>query len=347
MKKGLLIYLSNNKKEKNIGDYIQGIAARQFTGKDVIYVEREHLNVYTGEPIKLIMNAWWMHKPETWPPSDKIKPLMISMHINPGKAEKMLSIEGVEYFKKHEPIGCRDLGTKRLLEDKGINAYYTGCLTLTLGKTYQHKPERNKVYFVDAFYQIRKIRTVKNLIKIFKNIILNTRTVISINKKRNGITLKDFFQSVLFYDTYSKFFGNRILRNAEFSSHMLYEPDLGDENSKFEIANKILEKYSNAELVVTSRIHAALPCVGIGTPSVYIRNEYFDSNKAPDYKGRFEKLIDCLNVIDYTKNGLINTTDSLIKKRIKSGNDLKNKELYREYAKKMSEQCESFLNNSF
>ena len=40
MKKGLLIWKSP-KSYKNIGDYIQSLAAEQYTGSDVVYIERE------------------------------------------------------------------------------------------------------------------------------------------------------------------------------------------------------------------------------------------------------------------------------------------------------------------
>ncbi|MHB9292886.1 hypothetical protein Holit_01999 [Hollandina sp. SP2] len=46
----------------------------------------------------------------------------------------MLSPAGIKYLKKHEPIGCRDYGTVKLLGKYGINAYFSGCLTLTLGR---------------------------------------------------------------------------------------------------------------------------------------------------------------------------------------------------------------------
>ena len=40
MKRGLLIWKAPQS-YKNIEDYIQSVAAEQYTGKDVVYVERE------------------------------------------------------------------------------------------------------------------------------------------------------------------------------------------------------------------------------------------------------------------------------------------------------------------
>jgi len=64
VKYGLLTY-----RTENIGDEIQSIAARQFLPGVDIYVERDSLNnVVSDEKIKLIMNGWFTHKPENWPP---------------------------------------------------------------------------------------------------------------------------------------------------------------------------------------------------------------------------------------------------------------------------------------
>src|SRR4051794_26866989 len=114
MKNSLLIYKAKGK-WKNIGDYIQSVAAEQYTGRDVVFVEREHLHEYSGEPIKLIMNGWYMHIPENWPPSKDIVPLLTSIHMTPNIGERMLTEGGIEYLKKHGPVGCRDKGTELLL----------------------------------------------------------------------------------------------------------------------------------------------------------------------------------------------------------------------------------------
>lgn len=64
VKYGLLTY-----RTENIGDEIQSIAARQFLPRVDVYVERDSLNnVVSDEKIKLIMNGWFTHKPENWPP---------------------------------------------------------------------------------------------------------------------------------------------------------------------------------------------------------------------------------------------------------------------------------------
>ena len=98
----------------NLGDYIQKIAAKQFLKEKRIEIDRDNLKNYFGEKIKLIVNGWFMEKPYNWPPSNKIIPFFISFHINPIIEKYILNKNGVEYLKKHEPIGCRDLYTKSI-----------------------------------------------------------------------------------------------------------------------------------------------------------------------------------------------------------------------------------------
>ena len=61
----------------NLGDYIQKIASKQFLNEDIIEIDRDNLNNYSGEKIKLILNGWFMEKPKNWPPSDNIIPFFI------------------------------------------------------------------------------------------------------------------------------------------------------------------------------------------------------------------------------------------------------------------------------
>ena len=41
------------------------------------------------------------------------------------------------------------------------------------------------------------------------------------------------------------------------------------QNKRFNIAKKLLDKYSKAKLVITSRLHGALPCLALNTPFIF------------------------------------------------------------------------------
>jgi hypothetical protein len=149
---GVMIYNKGFLKEwQNIGDYIQSIAASAFFEKIDCYLERENLDNYNSpEKIKIILNGWFMHSSDNWPPSDNLIPLFVSFHVTESAMLKMLSAEGIAYLKRHEPIGCRDYGTKKHLSKYGINAYFSGCLTLTLGNKYKTNIKTENIYFVDV-----------------------------------------------------------------------------------------------------------------------------------------------------------------------------------------------------
>jgi hypothetical protein len=73
---GLLSYENTG----NLGDEIQSLASRQFLPRVDYYVQREQLNRFhtPGQsPTRLIMNGWYCHKPENWPPSPDLLPLKI------------------------------------------------------------------------------------------------------------------------------------------------------------------------------------------------------------------------------------------------------------------------------
>ena len=118
----------------NVGDDIQTLAAINFLKKKGVtkynFINREKLHEYDGEEAYLLMNGWFMHQPQNFPPSDKIKPIWISFHV----AKPQTVTENLEYFKKQPPIGCRDQSTVDLLQRYGIEAYFTGCLSLLFDK---------------------------------------------------------------------------------------------------------------------------------------------------------------------------------------------------------------------
>ena len=62
-----------------------------------IYIDREKLKSYDGEPVSLLMNGWFMHDITQFPPSDKITPIFISMHVN----NEILIKNNIKYFKKY------------------------------------------------------------------------------------------------------------------------------------------------------------------------------------------------------------------------------------------------------
>jgi hypothetical protein len=63
--------------------------------------------------------------------SRKIRTLYIGVHFNEDLLTDIANVRGLkEHFRSCGPIGARDLETLRRLEELGIDAYFSGCLTL-------------------------------------------------------------------------------------------------------------------------------------------------------------------------------------------------------------------------
>jgi hypothetical protein len=132
----------------NLGNEIQVLAARAFLPRvDCILVSDfwDDTLARSNESIAVIMNGWYAHRPEGWPPPDNVVPYLVSIHISEHAIEGWSKLgiappayflgECSEYLKQWGPVGARDLYTLDLLQKNGIPSYFSGCLTLTLGKT--------------------------------------------------------------------------------------------------------------------------------------------------------------------------------------------------------------------
>ena len=66
---------------------------------------------------------------------------------------------------------------------------------------------------------------------------------------------------------------------------------------RFKKAKYLLDRYARAKLVVTTRLHAAFPCLALKTPVIFVRRKkFFDGN-------RFSGLYNFLNTVGYNAHG--------------------------------------------
>lgn len=63
---------------------------------------------------------------------------------------------------------------------------------------------------------------------------------------------------------------------------------------RFRIAHSLLKRYANTKLVITTRIHAALPCLALKTPVILVNKEYDQL--------RFNGIYNLLNTIGINSN---------------------------------------------
>ena len=359
MKHGLLV-TSPISDHKNIGDYIQSLAALQFTEKVDVYLEKEEISrdINNAGRVKAIMNAWYIWHPENWPPNKKIVPLLTSIHISPLTAEAMVKGDKINYLIENGPVGCRDLATFDFLKSKDVPSYFSGCLTLTLGKKYGADDEGEGIVFVDPYVSPLRVkaegRFIYNFINPFKAMIYflkSPATILKLSKKlyfRGRLRLMKYYNSAMFYNAYKKKFTKDALLSAKFVTHMVGVK--GDELQEDLLgkAEDLVRIYSKAGLVVTSRIHCALPCLGLETPVIFVLNEQMKSEKnlfnAP---GRFGGITDFFRTMTYSTDRLMSNDDVLSNfKLIDSKTRFTNKSNFFEYRDNLARQCEEFMADS-
>ena len=336
MKNALLKYYTNTKINIfNIGDYIQSLAAAQFFDNKIdILLDREHLNEYSGDKVKLIMNGWFMHYPQNWPPSTQIHPLFVAFHLNSSVKEYLLAPDNVAYFKKHEPIGCRDWNSVKLLQSQNVKAYFSGCLTLTLGLSYQNRGGGSNVYFTDVFYKTNK--RFRDLISVSFFGLTHIWKMVKLCKiQHKPLTLKNIIRTSSFYNVYSNLFTDDVLFQAQYMEHEI-EDNFENEEQKFAYAKSLLSMYSHAKFVVTSRIHCALPCLAMNTPVLYIENV-----SQPEISScRLNGLRELFHVVEY-RDGELHC--NILNGKLSNNTIFSNKKNYESYRDKLIETCNSFI----
>lgn len=313
---GLLTYLAWP--EYNAGDYIQSLAAARYLPRIDKYINRERLSEYTGEPVQMILNGWFMHRPGNWPPSSAITPLLTSFHLNCQAKHQVLNKRGVDWFKQHGPVGCRDKYTQEVLSEHGIDTYLSGCLTSTFENTYGYRTD--DVYFADVLFRVPGWNTSARTAREFLKAVFYG-DVTRLNKRRQLL---------------EKLFTQDLLKNAKQISH--YHTARHSETERFNVANSLLEKYATAKLVVTSRLHCAIPCLAFGTPVIFIDcgfDEKYDTC-------RLEGVTELFNTILIDANNKI-TANFNLSGKIDDTFNLPNPDSFRQYLPVLDAACHSFV----
>ena len=118
------------------------------------------------------------------------------------------------------------------------------------------------------------------------------------------------YSAANFYEYYNHSFSDEVLMNAEYITHNYKVSEYKDNDEWMEAARKLIQKYADAKLVVTSRIHCALPCLGVETPCIFVTSEVLTGNSLRS-SGRFGGLQDLFHIAKWTKKGLEGVTDEM------------------------------------
>lgn len=237
----------------NIGDDIQPYAIEQLLGQRTEKVYRDHLYRQT-KPVALVGNSWyfvtspWSSLEATlrggrmFPPPECVTPLYIGISISRRAEKYMLSPEGIAHLKKYSPIGCRDSHTLEMLKTRGVEAYYTGCPTMTLQNKYSERTD--DIYIVDTD-----------------------------RRQRPGGLLRRLTSNPVKGEDFTPLIPESIRRHATTLTHLV---DFGDDQEKrYAYVDNLIRAYSTARLVITTRLHVALPCAALGTPCILLHKSDF------------------------------------------------------------------------
>lgn len=197
----------------------------------------------------------------------------------------------INNLKKYQPIGCRDKFTRNALLKKGIHAYFSSCLTTTL----------------DIFFSVKESE--------------RTNEIIFIDYKFGMMPLADkFIKSLNKYD----------FNKIKYITH-LYILKKYTHFERFRLAKQLLDRYARAKLVVSTRIHGALPCLALNTPVIFINKEY---------DNRFPGLYELLNTIGINSKG-----EFKINVQLNKNNMVVNSNNYLKYSYKLKEKLKRILTN--
>lgn len=188
----------------------------------------------------------------------------------------------IEYLKKYEPIGCRDYATSVALAKKGVKTYFSSCLTTTLDEKYKAKDSERTNDIIFCDYKLGDYPEADKYLKSLKQYNFN---------------------------------------KVVYTNHEVFPKKLTHEQ-RFKIAEGLLNKYARAKIVVTSRIHCALPCLALGTPVILVKENYD--------KKRFDGLYSLLNTIGKNEQGNFE-----IRVNLNESGEVINSKNYLKYAEKL------------
>jgi hypothetical protein len=235
-----LIYNSSN-----LGDDIQSIAQFKYfpsTLKRINPLNRENLNTEKKNSV-ILLNGWFTHRGENWPPSSTLSPIYIGFHAsNPSVTDELHHA----YFKQHEPIGCRDSFSVGKFEKIGVSSFVSYCPTLTLPMLSNFRTD--EILVVDAHIPSPDPH-ITDTTQLLKSLI------------PASILSKARYLSHRIQERYSEFHGFKIWQ-----------------------AYQLLKQYARAKIVITNRLHCALPCLAFGTPVIFLNERIDIDERLVDYK---------------------------------------------------------------
>lgn len=225
----------------NLGDPIQSYAVKLLykemgiEDEDIIPVPRYDIENYDGEECICVINTCSTYEELAY--DSHFMPPSNKVHAIPFSLHINRHIEDKEktFYRNCLDVGCRDVFTVNELLKVGANAYLTGCLTLTFPKRgARYDEDADKVYLIDVQPEFKKF---------IPNHLLD-----------GAIELSSIYRFPITHNS------NRMTLDEAMDFHAMGEERI-----------ELLKK--TAKLVITSRLHAASPCLAMGIPVIMTKHD--------------------------------------------------------------------------
>lgn len=180
-------------------------------------------------------------------------------------------------------------------------------------------------------YATRDFLLSKNVDAYFSSCLTTTLDTYAVNddERNEKVIFCDYDKSdVYIHEVIGNIVGDRLVENTEH----LYEKNMSPD-ACFDEAKRLLDIYARASLVVTTRIHCALPCLALNTP-VILCVPYYDIK-------RFKGLDQMLNMVGYNEN-----QNLFAKISYDENGNVVNPENYKVYADQLKKACHAFVNDA-
>lgn len=235
----------------NIGDVLQGMVAKAFLPANAAVADREDLASLDTTQPGYLVANGWYMHA-----FDKFPPpaniTPLYVSVHVANAGLLKREEVREHFKKNGPIGCRDHKTLKLFLGWGIPAYYSGCLTVTSNA----RAAINTTGIGECLLVDNIDHPIPEDVKVkLETMLGETLTRVSHDPPDTTGTLDEY--------------------DSKGTAHM----------------EMLLERYCKARMVITTKIHCALPCLGMGANVLIIHPDPTDP--------RLDTIREFINVISY------------------------------------------------
>lgn len=230
----------------NLGDDIQSLAARNHLPRVDALIDRENLPAArSAGPLKIIMNGWFMYRTDRWPPPPNLLPLFLSLHIDRKERLSVMDIihRKLSAWHREHPASLRH-------RDYLAGVQPIGCRDLAT---------------LDAVREL-------GLSAYFSGCLTLTLPRTKTRPAAGG--------PVTFVDPFGRFappglrqalwrkVPRALRRGAVKVSHFSTDRSV---TTRMQRAQELLDLYQRSSLVVTSRLHCALPCLAFGTPVIFVQ----------------------------------------------------------------------------